>query len=256
MKFGRFLPAFLMFMKEYQNYIFDLYGTLLDIRTDESSYKFWNKVSQTLQLYGVVMTPVQCKKKYQWMCRKAIEKKVQEAGHENVEIDLAELFAQWFPEDARTPKKIQAFMTLFRYGSTKYLRLFDHTVSTLEALKQNGKKIFLLSNAQEGFTLNELKGTKIYDYFDAIYISSQYGIKKPCPQFMQQLLDDQSIKIEESVMTGNDFSSDIAIANALEMDSIFLNTDHHSHAELEMLNKKNPATYIIEDGDVAKILGG
>ena len=29
----------------YSNYIFDLYGTLIDINTDESSNEFWYKLS-------------------------------------------------------------------------------------------------------------------------------------------------------------------------------------------------------------------
>ena len=29
---------------KYENYIFDLYGTLIDIRTDENKPEFWEKI--------------------------------------------------------------------------------------------------------------------------------------------------------------------------------------------------------------------
>ena len=40
-------------MKEYENYIFDLYGTLVDIHTDEWKTSFWKKVSQIFLVHGV-----------------------------------------------------------------------------------------------------------------------------------------------------------------------------------------------------------
>ena len=32
-------------MKEYQNYLFDLYGTLVDIHTDENDPRLWQRMS-------------------------------------------------------------------------------------------------------------------------------------------------------------------------------------------------------------------
>ena len=39
-------------MKEYQNFIFDLYGTLIDIKTDESKPSLWKKLAQVYNVYG------------------------------------------------------------------------------------------------------------------------------------------------------------------------------------------------------------
>ena len=41
-------------MKLYQNYIFDLYGTLVDIRTDEKQQMLWHKMSLFYGYYGAV----------------------------------------------------------------------------------------------------------------------------------------------------------------------------------------------------------
>lgn len=37
--------------KHYKNYLFDLYGTLVDIHTDEENEALWEKLCMFLRLY-------------------------------------------------------------------------------------------------------------------------------------------------------------------------------------------------------------
>ena len=53
--------------------------------------------------------------------------------------------------------------------------LFD----LLDTLKAKGKKIFLLSNAQRSFTMNEMNMLGLTPYFDGIFISSDREVSKP-----------------------------------------------------------------------------
>ena len=39
---------------KYENYIFDLYGTLVDIHTDEEKTELWEKLAQFYGYYGAV----------------------------------------------------------------------------------------------------------------------------------------------------------------------------------------------------------
>ena len=41
-----------MMNKVYKNYIFDFYGTLVDILTDEKDPALWDKLAQLYQAYG------------------------------------------------------------------------------------------------------------------------------------------------------------------------------------------------------------
>ena len=41
----------------YDNYVFDLYGTLIDIRTDEEQDELWNKSAIWLEKKGVLIEP-------------------------------------------------------------------------------------------------------------------------------------------------------------------------------------------------------
>ena len=51
-------------MKEYKNYLFDLYGTLVDIHTDEEDDLLWKRMSVLLAMNGVFYTADALKEKY------------------------------------------------------------------------------------------------------------------------------------------------------------------------------------------------
>ena len=99
----------------------------------------------------------------------------------------------------------------------------------LEALKRQGKKIYLLSNAQRIFTAYELKllmhTLGIAKYFDDIFISSTCGVKKPDSRFFQLLIDKYNLDITKSVMIGNDGISDIAGAKSVGLDTFYIHSN-------------------------------
>ena len=48
----------------YKNYIFDLYGTLIDIKTNENKPYLWQKVADFYRFHGADYTPQELKKEY------------------------------------------------------------------------------------------------------------------------------------------------------------------------------------------------
>ena len=48
----------------YKNYIFDLYGTLVDIHTDEESPLLWEKMADFYSVYGADYEPGELRKAY------------------------------------------------------------------------------------------------------------------------------------------------------------------------------------------------
>ena len=230
----------------YQNYIFDLYGTLADTHTNESKHYLWNKLSAFFSSYGALYTPKELKKAY-WTYVHDEEAK-QTISH--AEIQLDGIFEQLFLDKGITPNRqlIEATGNIMRILSRDYIRLYDGVMDFLLDLKKKGKGIYLLSNAQRLFTESELKVLGIYDLFDGIYISSDKGVKKPSPQFMEMLLEEYHLDKEKSIMIGNDCSSDVAVANACGMDSLFIQANISPP-----LPKEIPATYAILDGDFRKV---
>ena len=55
----------------YRNYIFDLYGTLVDIHTDEDSSMVWEKLALFYGYQGAVYTPEELKETYERLVREA-----------------------------------------------------------------------------------------------------------------------------------------------------------------------------------------
>lgn len=234
-------------MKAYQNYIFDLYGTLVDIHTNENKPYLWKKLSDFYATFGAIYKPKDLKKEYAVLC-KEMEKSMDSP---NGEFNLEEVFQRLMEEKGVHVSEdvIFSIAQFFRVLSRDNLGLYDGVKELLEELRAKDKKIYLLSNAQEVFTIPEMKVLGLLPYFDGIYISSVIGFKKPDMRFMEALVQREKLEKQESIMIGNDQTTDIQIAKDFGMDSFYI----HSNLSPEYLKDKK-ATYEILDGDVRKIM--
>lgn len=92
---------------KYENYIFDLYGTLVDIHTDEEKTELWEKLAQFYGYYGAVYTAEELKNAYACLTGQKEDALRQEMGsdaamkkddaHEaHPEIEIEEVFLSLF----------------------------------------------------------------------------------------------------------------------------------------------------------------
>lgn len=188
---------------QYKNYIFDFYGTLVDIWTDEDDEKLWEQMAALYAAYGADYFAAELKANYDEHIKR---------------------------QESQLRKRSQA---------------------TLKTLKEVGATVILLSNAQRAFTQAEIEMTGCREFLDKIYISSDYKMKKPQVEFMNLVLNDNQLNPEETVMVGNDFTSDMAIAQAAGIDGILLNTFPYNQSEIETLNTMNAK--VIED--ISELVG-
>ena len=192
-----------------QNFIFDLYGTLVDIRTDEKSQKF----KKQFNAYFKKINPQKdFFTEYYALCNS-----LSNDGGETCEIDLSSVFAEICGQE-----KSADAARRFRKFSTEYLKLYGGVRAFLKKLKAKGKKLFILSNAQSCFTLDELKKLKILKYFDGVEISSDFGRKKPDACFFENLISKYALKKEDSIFVGNDICSDLRGAQAASLRSAYV----------------------------------
>lgn len=235
--------------KMYKNYIFDLYGTLVDINTNETKKILWDKMQELYAFYGAEYTSKELKKEYNRICREE-EAKIKKFDYPEMKIER--VFKRLFEQKGvkMDTKSIVLVAQFFRITSTKYVRLYDETISVLEELKAKGKKIYLLSNAQNAFTAYEMKYLGIYDYFDGIKISSNESVRKPSLMFYDSLFEQYGLKKEESVMIGNDWISDMKSANDYGIDSIYIHTDISPR---DTIIEEIRATYKILDGNIGNV---
>lgn len=233
----------------YKNYIFDLYGTLVDIRTNESSGYLWKKMQEFYGFHGAEYSSVELRRVYARLCKQE-EEMVKRKGLSEIKIEKVfnELFAE--KDIVVSADVIYTACEFFRIISTKYIKLYDGVIELFEELKKKDKKIYLLSNAQKVFTEPEIKYLGIWNYFDGIFISSNEQCKKPSSDFFNALIKKYGLNVKESIMIGNDGTSDIKGACGVGMDSLYIRTDISPQDEkIEDV----AATYVISDGDFRKI---
>lgn len=214
-------------MKTYDNYLFDLYGTLADIHTDEQSAAFWRSVSRLLGMQGIHRKPVELKLAYAEqiaILNRAARAALPEGSCP--EIDLGIVFRSFF-EDAGVEaddRTIADFARAFRLLSLKKLKLFPGVIPLLKKLRREGKKVYLLSNAQSLFTRPELTLLGLEEHFDGILLSSEAGRKKPDPEFYHILMRKYGLNPNRTVMVGNDDEADCRGAEAAGLDSCYVYT--------------------------------
>jgi len=210
----------------YTDLIFDLYGTLVDIHTEEPS-EVWEKTALYFGYYGAHYTAEALKDAFEAeiFSRKASAGQSYECFPD---IPFHEVMADLFRAkgvcDNADVLGINAAQ-LFRICSTEYIRLYPKVLESLATLRQKGYRLWLLSNAQEVFTRFELNHLGLTDAFDGIYISSQFGYRKPDVRFFRALVKEQNLNPETCLMIGNDRETDIAGAKAAGIATFYMHTE-------------------------------
>ncbi len=240
----------------YKNYIFDLYGTLIDINTNERKTSLWKNISNIYTMYGAKYTPSELKKAYHKYIQDETAKIPTDKYTTNPEPQIEYVFQRLYTEKGVDCNMELAVFTgkAFRALSLTYIKLYDGVIELFDAIHKNGGKAYLLSNAQRIFTEPEIRMTGIYELFDDVIISSDVGCAKPDIKFYQTILKKHSLKPEESIMIGNDYITDIKGSHDAGLDSLYLHTNISPEIKGELLSK-----YTVMSGsliDARKILFG
>lgn len=235
----------------YKNYLFDLYGTLVDINTNEWKTYLWQKMAELYSFEGANYKPMELKKAYFQQVEK--EKELVQAENPdftNVDIRIEKVFADLLRDKGVEPPVMFGEYTAkaFRVMSTKYIKLYDGVDELLDALRKAGKKVYLLTNAQRWFTAPEIKMLGLEDKFDGIVISSDEYTCKPDKAFYNIILERYGLDPNESIMIGNDCRTDILGSYNAGLDSLYIHTNISPDVTVELKSK-----FSVMDGDVKKI---
>ena len=210
---------------QYTDLVFDLYGTLVDIHTEENDL-VWEKTALFFGFYGVHLTPQALKAAF----IAELQRREAKAGQSYecfpdipFEQVMAEIFRANGADEEADRLGLQAAQ-LFRISSIEYIRVYPHVVEALAALREKGYRLWLLSNAQRVFTAYELRLLQLDTLFDGVYISSDYGCRKPDSRFYRALMEERQLSPEQCLMIGNDRFTDIAGAKNAGMDTLYMHT--------------------------------
>ena len=194
-----------------RNFLFDLYGTLVDIRTDEQSERFWQSAAR---IFGT--DAARLRARYRALCSAPLP--------EGVEIDLLEVFSALCGEFS-CPLPPGEAAEAFRAASREKLRLYEGVLPLLCGLKARGAGVYLLSNAQACFTRGELAMLGLDGAFDGIALSSELGWKKPSKRFFEGAFARFGLDPAQCIYVGNDLRDDVGGAHAAGMPCIYIQTE-------------------------------
>jgi len=171
---------------------FDLDGTLIDSKLDLA-----NALNEAFEHFGLNRLPNE--KIYSFVgggVRKLIEDSLRFVG-------AYSKFKQVF----------DYFLSHYHEHLLDHTRLYDGTEYVLNTLKKSGKRMFVVSNKSEVFTIRILEGLGVIHYFDEVIGGDTLPFKKPRPEPILFLLEKYTAKRFESLMVG-DSENDIEAAKA------------------------------------------
>lgn len=224
------------------NFIFDLYGTLADIWTDEGDAKVWRGLAGRLR---------GCRRRYLW-AKDEYMRLCQEAHlGEGREFDLLAVFEKMLENEGKDKALAPDLAMKFREDSMIRLGLFPHVKEILTGLKERGAGVYLLSNAQSCFTRGELDALGLTSLFDGIVISSEVSYKKPAGEIFDIAFRQFGISPDESVYVGNDLRDDILGASRAGMRTAYIETEQSNKYDFPL---PTPDFVAKDHGELEKIL--
>ncbi|MGE5764340.1 MAG: HAD family hydrolase [Mycobacterium leprae] len=229
---------------------FDVYGTLIDIATDEDRPAVWDALARGLRGRGV---PVDAERLYRGY-RREVRRRLRNRDERYPEIDVVRIFATVLPRLA-PPEKARLAHALagdvareFRRRSTLRLAAFSDAVATLQALRGR-VPLAAVSDAQRLFLEPELRAVGLACFFDVVVISSDHGFRKPDPRLFRLALDRLRVPAAATVHVGDNPDRDVAGAKAAGLIAVHLHraapppSDDHTVATLlDLLRWVEPRT--------------
>lgn len=109
-------------------------------------------------------------------------------------------------------------------------RVFDYTFEILGYLNKKGYALHLLTNGFETTQRRKLASSRLDGYFKNIITSEIANSAKPMKEMFDFALKQTGGKADNSIMLGDNPDTDLAGANNIGMDCVFVN---HSHKNIK-----------------------
>jgi len=218
-----------------KTYLFDLYGTLIDLHTNETKESLWRAMARLYSMHGANYTTKELKSLYSKLRRSTMESSLvylrekyndPSMGLVDVEVDLDAIFKEMYARKgvSASDELIEFTSIAFRSISMSYIHLFDGVIPMLDRLHEKGCKAYLLSNAQASFTHPEVMSLGLLDKLDGILYSSDVGVKKPSKYFYNELITRFGLDKNDCIMVGNEYEADVIGSHNYGIPSIWVHT--------------------------------
>ena len=118
-------------------------------------------------------------------------------------------------------------------------RLIEGAIELLEYLHSK-YNLYILSNGFKELQSRKMRTTGIDKYFDGLILSEDIGINKPNRELYEYALQKTASKVEDSIMIGDMFETDIVGAANIGMKQIYFNPkkkENHTFAPTYMVTE-------------------
>lgn len=207
--------------------LFDLYGTLIDIETDEGSPSLYERLSLYARYRGIKIEPGDLQKEY----RTRIEDVLAERKTEFPEVDVTSVLLAIGEEygGAKCDKQTAIDLAvLFRVLSIKRFGLYDHVLDALSSLSRK-YRLAVVSDAQWVFTDREMEMAGLTNFFPVTVLSSRYGRRKPDSRLFRSALEQTGATAGRSVYIGNTPLTDLLGAKRAGLKCVLFRNEYRPY---------------------------
>jgi putative hydrolase of the HAD superfamily len=200
--------------------LFDLYGTLLDIRTDERQPELWQTLARYLRYQGCLRADAE---RLQMSFTEMAAREQRDTDEKYPETDVKGLFGNIVQDlGCQQPEPLSTDVSkLFRTLSIVHMELFDDTLPALQALRTRFK-VGLVSDAQRVFCEPEIEMTGLAPLLDVVIISTDYGYHKPDPRLFASALSFLQVDPQSAIFIGDSVRRDICGAENADVPAVLL----------------------------------
>jgi putative hydrolase of the HAD superfamily len=225
---------------------FDLYGTLIDILTDENDPWVYSTLSRYLSYHDVKIPPKELKKTY----FEDIQSQLKQSNETCPEVDVYKIFSNMmhrYGNKTYSKPAIVDTAVLFRSLTMRRFEVFQGVYEVLESLLEK-YELSLISDAQWVFTEPEMAMLGLTPYFKFRILSSRFGFKKPDVRLFDMAMKKLMINPEESVYIGDNPQKDLVGAKKAGMTFILF------RSEFKPCNDFQPDRHFNDYSELLKIL--
>jgi putative hydrolase of the HAD superfamily len=205
--------------------LFDINGTLIDIETDEGMEEVYRAIGHFLLYQGVWLRRWEVRDLYFQIMKEQFAASTEKFP----EFDVVEVWREALRRRnvgggfSLAPEKLAqlplVIAELQRGVSRKRLKSFPGASEALDWLKQR-YRLAAVSDAQTAYAIPEIRAAGLYQYFDPIVVSGDYGYRKPDARLFRTALDKLKVEAGQAIFVGNDPYRDVFGARQLGMRTI------------------------------------
>ncbi|MGC8502529.1 HAD family hydrolase [Desulfurella sp.] len=196
---------------KYKNIFFDLYGTLIDIKTDDYKPEIFYHLSNFLNYEGIRVE----REFFQSRFEENIKYQLSISQEKYPDVDIKKAFYDTILSFGYNTSDylLDTIMKIYRTLSILEFKVFDDVHKVLSNLKKD-YNLGLISDAQTIFLYKEISILSLESYFSSITHSSVLGFRKPDERIFKIALDKINAKASESVYIGDSIKRDIGSKKA------------------------------------------